>query len=107
MAKIKRWTEEEDKILVQAIIANPHNKTQAIKEVLPKLNNRTLSAASYRWYCVLSNPESKKYVGCLFTMIGHYSRFDNRTINTNKSHIKPVKSTKTIWSRIKKFLGLK
>lgn len=106
MAKFQRWTKEEDEILVQAIKANPHNKIKAIREVLPKLNDRTESAAAYRWYQVLSNPENKQYVGSIYTMVGYGTKYVNRTVNREKVHVKPQKSSKTIWSRIKKILGI-
>lgn len=105
MAKHHRWTEEEDKVLVQAIQASPHNKAQAFRTVANKLGISDKSCSN-RWYTVLSNPENKHYVGCMFTMIGVHSKLDNRTINRENVHIAPTKSTKTIWSKIKKLLGL-
>lgn len=107
MTKITKWTEEEDKILVQAIKANPHNKAKAIRKVLHKLNNRTELAAATRWYTVLSNPEHKKYVGCLFTMIGYKAHYNNRSVNRKKSHWTPEKSSESIWNKIKRLLGIK
>lgn len=107
MTKFTRWTKEEDKILVRAIKANPHNKAEAIRKVLHKLNNRTKLAAEARWYKILSNPEHKKYVGCLFTMIGYRSRYDNRSVNKKKSYWVPEKSTESIWNKIKRLLGIK
>lgn len=43
MANGIKWTDEENKILVQAIAANPHNLSEAIKEASKKLN-RTYKA---------------------------------------------------------------
>lgn len=37
MAKGVKWTDEENKILVQAIAANPHNISDAIKEASKNL----------------------------------------------------------------------
>lgn len=105
MDKRKHWTDEEDNVLVQAIIDSPHNKQEAFKQVAKSLN-RSISACSSRWYTILSNPEHKKYRGCLFTMIGRYSRFDNRTINTNLVHTSPIKHKSSIWYKIKKLFGL-
>ena len=36
MANNKKWTKEEEEILVQAIQANPHNISEAIKEAIEK-----------------------------------------------------------------------
>ena len=101
-----RWTKEEDKILVQAIKANPHNKAKAFKQVAKKVNHNEKSC-SKRWYSYLSNPESKHYVGCLFTMVGHHAHYNNRTNYTKRSIISPTKQKPTIWTKIKQFLGLK
>lgn len=105
MAKHKRWTKKEDEILVQAIKANPHNKAEAFRSVAIKID-RTESAISFRWYNYLSNPESKHYVGCIFTMIGHATKMDNRTINREHTHITPKPMKKRLWSKIKKLLNL-
>ena len=43
MAKRVKWTDEENKILVQAITANPHNISEAIREASKNLN-RTYKA---------------------------------------------------------------
>lgn len=106
MAKRIKWTAEEDEILVQAIKANPHNRQEAFKQAVAKLETRDVKSCANRWYGILSNPKNKAYVGCVFTMIGVSSRLDNRTSNVENAHITPIKSTKTIWSKIKKLLGL-
>ena len=43
MAKGVKWTDEENKILVQAIAANPHNLSEAIRKASKNLN-RTYKA---------------------------------------------------------------
>lgn len=105
MANRTKWTKEEDEILVQAIVANPHNKSIAFKDAASKVDHNA-SACSSRWYNVLSNPEHKKYVGCMFTMIGVHSKLDNRTVNRDKVHVTPTKIKRGIWAKIKALLGL-
>lgn len=100
-----KWTTEEDKILVQAIKNSPHNKSQAFRKAATKVNHSAKCCAS-RWYKVLSNPEHKKYVGCMFTLLGAASRFDNRIIYREDVHVTPTKIKKNLWSRIKTLLGL-
>lgn len=100
-----KWTKEEDEILVQAVKANPHNKTAAFKEAAEKVGHNA-NSCSTRWYRVLSNPEHKKYVGCMFTMIGVQSKLDNRTINRENVHITPTKTKRGLWTKIKALLGL-
>lgn len=100
-----KWTKEEDEILVQAVKANPYNKSEAFRAASKKVNHNEVSCSS-RWYTHLSNPESKHYVGCMFTMIGVASRFDNRTSNREGTHVTPVKIKRSLWSKIKALLGL-
>lgn len=106
MATRKSWTKEEDEILVQAIKANPHNKAKAFKEVAEKVNHN-INSCSTRWYRVLSNPENKKYVGTLCTLVGNKSKFDNRSVYREKSHTKPQKQKGNLWSKIKSLLNIK
>lgn len=106
MAKFKRWTNEEDTVLVQAIKANLHNRSQAFREAAAKLEDRDETSCSNRWYIVLGNPEHKKYVGCMFTMVGAKSKLDNRTSSREGVHITPTKTKKGLWAKIKTLLGL-
>lgn len=105
MAKFKKWTAEEDNILVQAIIANPYNKAQVFRAIANQLN-RTVKATEFRWYGVLSNPENKHYVGCLYTLVGIHSRLDNRTVYKDNYTMLPKQHSKSIWTKIKKLLSL-
>lgn len=102
MAKGVKWTDEENKILVQAIAANPHNLSDAIKEASKNLN-RTTKACSIHWYSVLSPKNNPTKVGISFVSVGSNSVYKNRK-NSGIAISKPEKST--LWSRIKKFLGL-
>lgn len=54
MAKTNRkWTKEEEDILVQAVQANPHNLKQCFREVSKKIG-RSESGITYHWYAVLA-----------------------------------------------------
>lgn len=103
MTKRQRWTAEEDKILVQAIKANPHNKAKVFREVSEKLG-RNAKCCANRWYNILSNPKHKAYAGCMFTMVGASSLLNNRS--RENARIAPKKIRKSIWSRIKAILHL-
>lgn len=106
MTRKVKWTAEEDQALVQAIKANPHNKSEAFRQASARIN-RSFRCCSFRWYNTLSNPTSKYYVGCTFAMIGEASKLVNRVIVKEDSIILPSKSTKTLWAKIKKLLGIK
>lgn len=102
MAKGVKWTDEENKILVQAIAANPHNLSEAIREASKNLN-RTYKACKQHWYLALSPKNNPTKVGISFVSVGSNSVYKNRK-NSGTAILKPEKST--LWSRIKKFLGL-
>ena len=102
MAKGVKWTNEENKILVQAIAANPHNLSEAIREASKNLN-RTYKACKQHWYSALSSKNNPTKVGISFVSVGSNSVYKNRK-NSGTSILKPEKNT--LWSRIKKFLGL-
>ena len=102
MTKGVKWTDEENKILVQAIAANPHNLSEAIREASKNLN-RTYKACKQHWYLALSPKNNPTKVGISFISIGSESIYKNRK-NSGNALSEPEKNT--LWSRIKKFLGL-
>ena len=102
MAKGVKWTDEENKILVQAITANPHNLSEAIREASKNLN-RTTKACKQHWYSALPPKNNPTKVGISFVSIGSESIYKNRK-NSGNALSEPEKNT--LWSRIKKFLGL-
>ena len=102
MAKGVKWTDEENKILVQAIAANPHNLSEAIRKASKNLN-RTTKACKQHWYLALSPKNNPTKVGISFVSVGSNSVYKNRK-NSGTAILKPEKNT--LWSRIKKFLGL-
>ena len=93
MSTKKRWTKEEDEILVQAIKANPHNLSKAFREVSLKLE-RTETAINYRWYYVLKNKS------VCFMTVSPNKTLSNGKISTNN---KVDKTPKTFWQKIKEF----
>ena len=99
----KRWTKEEDELLVNTIKESSFNLSEAFNKVSSELG-RTTRAICYRWYCVLNNPEHPKYAGTCFTLIS--SARELRNGKTTSKNIKPVPLRPTIWNRIKKLLKL-
>lgn len=102
MANNKRWTKEEEEILVQAIQANPHNISEALRTVSNTIN-RSLNACYFRWYKVLSPKNNPTKIGISFVSIGPNTIYKNRK-NSGVSMVQPEKST--LWSRIKRLLKL-
>ena len=102
MANNKKWTKEEEKILVQAIQANPHNISEALRTASNTIN-RSFQACQFHWYAVLSPKNKPNKIGISFVSIGPNTIYKNRK-NSGTSTVQPEKST--IWSRIKKLLKL-
>lgn len=102
MANNKKWTKEEEEILVQAISANPHNISEALRTVSATIN-RSFSSCQFHWYAVLSPKNKPNKMGISFVSIGPNTIYKNRK-NSGTSTIQPEKST--IWSRIKRLLKL-
>lgn len=93
----KRWTDEENNILVQAITANPHNIKEAFRYAATKLAGRTLKACEVHWYKVIAPANNP-------TKLGPKTIYKNRK-NSGSSTVQPEKNT--LWARIKKLIGLK
>lgn len=99
MPKGKKWTKEEEDILVQAIKANPYNIKQACLKASKQLN-RSHTACCIHWYNKLS---VKNKTSVSFMTISPNSIYINRK-NTTNTIVKPVKTT--LWDKIKKFFKL-
>ena len=102
MANKKRWTKEEEEILVQAIQANPHNISEALRTASATIN-RSFKACEFHWYMVLSSKDNPTKIGISFVSIGQNTIYKNRK-NSRTSIVQPDKST--LWSKIKRLLKL-
>ena len=103
MATKRRWTDEENNILVQAITANPHNIQEACKYAATKLD-RTSKACELHWYQVIAPANKPTKLGVSFLAVGPKTIYKNRK-NSGTSIAQPEKNT--LWTKIKKFIGLK
>lgn len=101
MVTRKRWTIEEEEILVQAITANPHNIKQACEEASNKLTNRTKNSCVNHWYQVMAPLNKPAKLGVSFVTVGSKTICNNRK-NTSIS-VKPSKFT--LWDKLKRFLN--
>lgn len=104
MATRRRWTEEEDNILVQAVQANPHNLSDCFRLVASR-TDRTEAACSLRWYTVL-NVSNNPRVGTLFMTISNDSLYINRKNHFNGVHARPINYNEEQWERIKELLNI-
>ena len=104
----KRWTEEENELLVQAVKDNFNNLTQAFNQVA-NTTNRTVKSVSGHWYAELSNPMSKQYIGsvCFIGFSEKKSNINRKNYIPNKSIIKPQGMIKSLWNKIIKLFIIK
>lgn len=98
MANNKKWTKEEEEILVQAIQANPHNISEALRTASATIN-RSFNACQFHWYGVLSPKNKPDKTGVSFVSIGKHTICKNR-----KNTTKPERYS--LWSKIKRLLKL-
>lgn len=97
MSKKKKWTSEEDQILVQAIKANPHNLSLCFRKVAETLD-RTVVGVHYRWYYVL-----KKSSKCFITL-SETKKLENGKVILPNMYDYSTKTSKTLWQKIKALL---
>lgn len=93
----KKWTEREDRILLEEIRKSPYN-LKACFIAAAKKTGRTVGATNNRWYTVLSKREGVMELGTISSK--HFAR--------NRKNGRGVDITPNIWRRflllIKKFL---
>jgi hypothetical protein len=85
---------------------NAGNIRQNFKDLAVQLN-RTEHAVHYRWYYVLSNPSSPKYIGstCLI-LITKNQKLANRKNCQANSKVTPEPISERIFKKILKWLHL-
>lgn len=94
----KRYTNEEDKVIIDCVKRNPQNLTEAFKKAERLLENRTFTSVMNRWYYHLSKKPDTK---CFIT-IGVKSKNMNRKIVTKYTSDNTVTTSGSIWQKILK-----
>lgn len=96
MTKKRRWTIEEERVLIDQITRNANNLTTAFKKTA-RLTGRTVRACEARWYTVISKRDS---ISVCFATIGH------KTVNINRKNVasgtsdNTEKTTATWWRKV-------
>jgi hypothetical protein len=96
MSTKRKWTKEEEEILVQAVKANPHNLAKAFREAAEQLG-RTEGSVEIRWYGKL-----KKTSLCFVTISSNKQLKNGKNYDSELGHTNtPTKTSKTLWGKIK------
>lgn len=98
MARKSAFTEEEDKLILSRITANPHNLQRVFRQIADE-TGKEAKAVSNRWYYL-----SKKATGLksntIFMTCGYSDMVNlNRKVVRNNT-LQPVKSRRSKWRRI-------
>jgi hypothetical protein len=102
MSTRRKWTKEEEVILVQAVKANPHNLSKAFREVAEKLD-RTDRAVSHQWY-----NKTRINSVCFITVSQNKKLKNGKNYVPNCRHNNPpTTSNKTLWEKLKTLLKWK
>ena len=93
---MSRYTKEEDAIIIEEVKKSPNNLQKAFKAASEKIN-RSQHCIRARWYRVLRKEQT------CFVLVGRNSYKNTKGNSTNYK----VKTTKTLFSKIIKWLKLK
>lgn len=81
MCSSKRWTKEEDLVLLSKVRANPNNLTKAFREAALELG-RSVSSTTQHWYIKPTTKEAlKDRCGCCFLTYG------GKSLNINRKNV--------------------
>lgn len=93
MSTFRRWTEDEEKVVISKIEANPNNLQRAFREASLEIG-RTPATIGYRWY----QGGLRKRSGKLFITYGRKG-----TLNSNRKNVSSKTSDNTIRTRKSKW----
>lgn len=85
----RKWTEEEEELLLQSVKNNPQNLSRCFLSVAQNID-RTSGAVANHWYTVVSK---KPDVTCFFTA-------SSKHLSKNRKNGKGVEINRSIWHRL-------
>lgn len=98
MTTKRRFTKEEDSLILSTAAKNPHNLSECFREVAIKINRGPKSIAN-RWYHCLSKKDSNDKTNTVFITVGKKSVNYNRK-TAMKNTQQPEKQRSGIWKTI-------
>lgn len=101
--KIKkiRWTEEEERELLETISDYAGNLKEAFRIFCDEHPDRTIAAVNFKWYGDLKKQNNVRT--CLITIDRKHKHVNTKNVRTFDSS---SKIERTIWSKIKSLLHL-
>ena len=94
MNQRRRWTNEEEQVLIDQVRINPSNLSRAFRNA-SNITGRSPHSCEQRWYTKVRHSET------VFMTIGARNMSVNSKVNNN-----PQPVSVPIWRRILKLLGL-
>lgn len=101
MKSSKRWTIEEEQVLIAQIKKNPGNLTKAFDLAATKLD-RTVKAIKMHYYLVIVTGKSKVDTSCVFMTISENKAIANRK---NAKDINYIEIKPSLWKQLIKYIG--
>ena len=93
MSTIRRWTNDEEKVVISKVEANPYNLQKAFREASTEID-RTPAAIGWKWH----QGGLREKSGKLFMTYGK-----NGTLNSNRKNVSIKTSDNTIRTRKSKW----
>lgn len=97
--KYKRWTQEEDNVLIECVNQCPGNNAKAFRMCEEKLERRDFRACQNRWYKVLNKNQHVNNMA----ISGNHAIATRRVVREG-CPVEPVKLKRGWWSKIHAFL---
>lgn len=96
MSTFRRWTEDEEKVVISKIEENPNNLQRAFREASLEIG-RTPATIGYRWY----QGGLRERSGKLFMTYGRRGTLNsNRKNVSSKTSDNTIRTRKSKWKRI-------
>lgn len=91
----RKFTPEEDNMIVEAIKKNPQNISKCFVMLAPKLN-RSVDSIRCHYYSMIVKDDSNK----LFLTVSSRKKYTNYKVQRKGMKAKPTQTTKSKWRRI-------
>jgi hypothetical protein len=99
MSTLRKWTEDEEKVIISKIEEDPNNLQRAFREASLEIG-RTPTAIEYRWYQGGLRERSGKFFMAYRRKGTLNSNRKNVSSNTSDNTINTIRTRKSKWRRV-------